>query len=135
RLRAAVLPWCRPPPACASRPLEPWAAAPHRLDALLRVLRPRYRLLPYLYTTAWRASQTGHPIGRPLLWEDEADGRLRGADDAFLLGDDLLVAPVLEKGARTRRVPFPSGAWYPLDGAQPLEGDRDVEVAAPVEHI
>ena len=30
---------------------------------------------------------------------------------------------------------FPSGAWYPLDGAQPLEGDRDVEVAAPVDHI
>ena len=44
------------------------------------------------------------------------------------------MAPVLEEGARSRWVPLPSGQWYPLEANEPLEGGRDVEVAAPIDH-
>jgi alpha-glucosidase len=115
-------------------PREPWAAAKGLIDAVRIHLHLRRRLMPYLYTTAWQATRTGWPPVRPLFWEDEKDPRLAGVDDAFLLGDHLLVAPVLHEGARTRRVPLPKGSWYPLDGAELLEGGRNVEVPAPIDH-
>jgi alpha-glucosidase len=115
-------------------PREPWAAAKGLTDAVRDHMRLRQRLMPYLYTTTWQASQTGLPLVRPLFWEDERDPRLASVDDAFFLGDDLLVAPVLDEGARERRVPLPSGRWYPLDGGEVLEGGRDVEVPAPIDH-
>lgn len=115
-------------------PREPWEAARGLIDAVRAHLRLRQRLMPYLYTTAWQATQTGRPPVRPLFWEDECDPRLALVDDAFFLGDDLLVAPVLDEGARARTVPLPSGVWYPLDGDEPVEGGQDVEVPAPVDH-
>ena len=114
-------------------PREPWMAAKGLIAAVRSHLRLRRRLMPYLYTTTWQASHTGAPPVRPLLWEDERDPRLARVDDAFFVGDDLLVAPVLDEGARTRTVPLPSGWWYPLDGSEPLEGGRDVVVDAPVD--
>jgi alpha-glucosidase len=131
---ATFLPLFRTHSSYETPPREPWAAAPNHLDAVRTQLRLRYRLLPYLYTLAWDASQTGHPLLRPLFWFDEGDQRLRAADDSFLLGDDLLVAPVLDEGARSRRVPLPTGSWYPLDGAEPVEGGQDLDVPAPIDH-
>ena len=115
-------------------PREPWAAARGLIDAVRTHLRLRQRLLPYLYTAAWQASQTGVPPVRPVFWDDEQDPRLAKVDDAFLLGDHLLVAPVLDEGARSRVVALPPGLWYPLDGSEPVEGGTDIDVAAPVDH-
>ena len=83
---------------------------------------------------AWETSHTGLPLVKPLFWHDEDDPRLRRVDDAFLLGDHLLVAPVLHEEVTSRSVPLPPGAWYPLDGTESLDGGGDVEVAAPIDH-
>jgi alpha-glucosidase len=112
---------------------EPWVAAKGLIEAVRSHMRLRQRLMPYLYTTAWQATQTGWPPVRPLFWEDEGDPRLAGVDDAFFLGDLLLVAPVLIEGARSRRVVLPEGTWYPLDGDEPVEGGREVDVPAPID--
>jgi alpha-glucosidase len=131
---AAFLPLFRTHCSFDDPPREPWTAADGLVDAVRRHLQLRRRLMPYLYTVSWQASQTGAPPVRPLFWEDERDPRLARVDDAFFLGDDLLVAPVLDEGARSRTVPLPSGRWYPLDENQPLEGGRDVLVDAPTDH-
>jgi alpha-glucosidase len=131
---ATFLPLFRTHCSYGDPPREPWAAAKGLLDAVRVHMRLRRRLLPYLYTAAWQSSQTGAPPIRPLLWEDEGDVRLRAADDAFLLGDDLLVAPVLDEGARNRLVPLPQGSWYPLDGSEPVVGGHDIDVPAPIDH-
>jgi alpha-glucosidase len=131
---AAFLPLFRTHCSFDDPPREPWAAAKGLIDAVRVHLRLRRRLLPYLYTTAWQASQTGAPPVRPLFWEDERDLRLASVEDAFFLGDHLLVAPVLEEGARSRTVPLPAGRWYTLDGDESVEGGRDVEVSAPIDH-
>jgi alpha-glucosidase len=115
-------------------PREPWAAAKGLIEGVRGHMRLRQRLMPYLYTTAWQATQTGWPPVRPLFWEDEGDPRLARVDDAFFLGDHLLVAPVLTEGVRSRRVSLPKGNWYLLDGSDPIDGGVDVEVPAPLDH-
>src|SRR5437899_10803871 len=73
---------------------EPWAAARGLLDAVRSHMRLRRRLMPYLYTVAWQASQTGSPPVRPLFWEDDGDPCLARVAAAFFLGAGLLVPPL-----------------------------------------
>jgi alpha-glucosidase len=82
-------------------------------------------LLPLLYTLAWRASRSGHPLVRPLFWPSGEDPELLSVDDAFLLGDSLLVAPVLEQGERRRSVRLPAGRWYGYWDDEPFSGEAE----------
>src|SRR2546422_546342 len=75
-------------------------------------MRERERLMPYLYTLAHLAQRTGAPYVRPLWWDDTEDRKLRDGGDAFLLGDALLVAPVLQPGSEVRTLRLPRGRWY-----------------------
>jgi alpha-glucosidase (family GH31 glycosyl hydrolase) len=72
----------------------------------------RYQLLPYTYTLAWEARDTGLPLMRALWLHYPNDVRARGIGDEFMWGRDLLVAPVYRKGAATREVYLPTGIWY-----------------------
>lgn len=65
----------------------------------------------YLYAMAQQCPQTGMPMVRPLFFDDPADAATYTVDDEFLLGDDLLVAPVLNEGAVTRDIYLPAGEW------------------------
>lgn len=92
---------------------EPWMH-PEVTDLVRAALRLRYRLLPYLYTALWRAAQAGEPILRPLFLDHPDDAACWDERDEFMLGRDLLVAPVLDPGATQRVVQLPqNGAgWY-----------------------
>ena len=79
------------------------------LERARAALGLRVRLMPYLYTAAWPATEHGWPLARPLFWPDGADPALWDVDDAFLLGDHLLVAPVIAEGATERTVRLPAG--------------------------
>src|SRR5690606_20452704 len=114
---------------------EPWAYGPEVLAAVAPHLRERYRLLPYWYTLAREAHTRGAPYVRPPRGVDPADRDLRAVEDAFLVGDALLVAPVLEEGARTRRVQLPAGRWYDRRDDSAFDGPATVEVAAGLEEI
>ncbi|MBQ9964833.1 MAG: glycoside hydrolase [Clostridia bacterium] len=79
------------------------------------------------------AEQTGEPIVRSLEYVDPHKGYATVMDE-FLLGHDLLVAPVLEKGARERDVVFPKGRWQSEDGTV-YEGGMVYRVAAPLDKL
>jgi alpha-glucosidase len=98
-------------------------------------LRLRYRLIPYFYTLAWEATQTGHPLIRPLFWSDPEDERLWSVEDAFFLGDALLVCPVMEEGARSRKVTLPKGDWYNFWDDSLIQGATEILLDAPLERI
>jgi alpha-glucosidase len=75
------------------------------------------------------------PIVRPVFMTDPADENLRGIDDEFMLGDSLLVAPVLEPGLVKRQVYLPKGVWYEYDTGRLIDGAQDVTADAPLERM
>lgn len=72
----------------------------------------RYQLLPYTYTLAWEARNSGLPLMRAMWLHYPDDTRARGLGTQFMWGRDLLVAPVFTKGAASRDVYLPKGEWY-----------------------
>jgi alpha-glucosidase/alpha-D-xyloside xylohydrolase len=72
----------------------------------------RYQLMPYTYTLAWEARNSGLPLQRALWLHYPDDARACGTGDEFLWGRDLLVAPVYHKAATSREVYLPKGEWY-----------------------
>jgi alpha-glucosidase/alpha-D-xyloside xylohydrolase len=98
-----------------------------------KYLELRYRLLPYNYTLAREACDTGLPLMRALWLHFPHDSEAVMLGDEFLWGRELLVAPVVEKGARSRRVYLPAGDWYDWWNGEKLAGakwiDRPVDLA------
>ncbi len=92
-------------------------------------------LLPYFATYAAEAHRTGVPILRHLVLEYPDDPRSATAEYQYLLGDSLLVAPVIEQGAVTRKLYLPKGNWLNYWTGDPLTGGADVTVPAPLEQI
>jgi len=72
----------------------------------------RYQLMPYTYTLAWDARNTGMPLMRALWLHYPDDEKVRGIGTQYLWGRDLLIAPVFQKGATKREVYLPKGEWY-----------------------
>jgi alpha-glucosidase len=114
---------------------EPWRFG-RRVEAVARAaLELRMRLLPYLYGLFCEAEATGAPIWRPLFFDHPDDPHVAAIDDQVLVGRDLLVAPVLHRGATDREVYLPAGVWTALDDDARYVGPRKVRVAAPLERI
>jgi alpha-glucosidase len=114
---------------------EPWRFQPSTLESLRAILDMRYQFLPYIYTLAWEASRTGAPLMRPLFWTDPANGALRDVGDEFLLGRDVLVAPVIEHGARSRDILFPRGRWIDFWSGVERPGGISACIDAPLSSI
>lgn len=110
---------------------EPWEFGPEVAEHAGAVLAERERLRPYFVTLAHLARRTGAPYVRPVWWGSPEDRRLRDCEDAFLLGDALLVAPVLECGADRRAVRLPLGRWYDTATGAAYDGPAQVLLDAP----
>lgn len=82
---------------------------------------------------AKKSSKTGEPIVKPLAWL-WPDAGYEEIHDQFILGDDILVAPVVESGARSREVVFPAGTWVGDDGSE-VVGPATVEIQAPLARL
>lgn len=74
----------------------------------------RYRLLPFFYTLIYEAHRTGAPLARPLFFEYPEDENTWSIDQQFLLGNSLLISPVLKQGETSVDAYFPKGIWYNL---------------------
>jgi sulfoquinovosidase len=88
---------------------------------------------PLIHGLWAEAVETGMPIARPLWLHHPDDDRARVEEQQWLLGPDVLVAPVIEEGARTRDVYFPQGCWEHPETGESFNGPREVTVDAPVE--
>jgi sulfoquinovosidase len=92
-------------------------------------------LVPYLHELAGQASRTGMPLIRPLWLAQPADPVAWTVEDAYLLGADLLVAPVVTAGARSRPVYLPAGQWRDYWTGHVITGARWISADAPVQRI
>ncbi len=132
---AAFFPFFRTHSALNTPPREPWVFGEPYLTSVREFLRLRECLLPYLYTLCWEAAHTGAPLVRPLFWLDGSDVTLWDVDDSFMVGDNLLVAPVLEPAATGRDVVLPAGYWYDFWDDACLQGPGHVECDASLMRI
>ncbi len=89
----------------------------------------RYQLLPYTYTLAREARDTGLPLMRAMWLHYPHDATARGMGTQYLWGRDLLIAPVFTKAAVSRSVYLPRGTWYDWWTGAREEGGRSVERA------
>ncbi len=91
-----------------------------------KFLELRYRLLPYLYSAVRECCATGVPVMRALWLHYPDDARAVACGDEYLFGNNLLVAPVTEKGATTRQVYLPRGRWYDFWTGELIDGGREI---------
>jgi alpha-glucosidase/alpha-D-xyloside xylohydrolase len=89
----------------------------------------RYQLLPYLYSAVREAHDSGMPVVRAMWLHYPDDPATIGRGDQYLWGRDILVAPVIAAGAKTRRLYLPRGAWYDFWTGERAEGGREIERA------
>jgi alpha-glucosidase len=91
---------------------EPWLMPPTVLDIFRKYVELRYQLLPYIYDAARECAITGQPMMAPLVLYWQKDANVRELNDEFMLGQNLLIAPVVEQGQTKRMVYLPAGTWY-----------------------
>lgn len=107
-----------------------------QVEAICRkYLELRYRLLPYLYSSAAEAHASGLPLMRPVWLEDAADEEALRRDDEYLFGDSFLVGPVVQAGAAQRAVYLPRGPWWDYWSGEAVEGGKEVSRAVDLETI
>lgn len=113
---------------------SPWRVldAEHQ-EAFLAAARLRQSFAGYIVLLAKRAAKDGEPIMRSLEYAYPGRGYAEISDE-FLMGEDLLVAPVVEKGAASRKVVIPPGRWLGDDGTE-VEGPAEITVDAPLSRI
>ncbi|MBL8026673.1 MAG: glycoside hydrolase family 31 protein [Fibrobacteres bacterium] len=114
---------------------EPWAFG-SEIESICRdAINLRYHLLPYFYQLFRQMHETGHPIFRSLFWDGEISCTTMNITDQFMIGSSLLVAPVVERGARTRKVYFPKGKWYSYFTGEMFMGESEYVIDAPLTSI
>lgn len=113
--------------AAVSIPSEPVFWSDTVKDITRRFVQLRYDLLPYNYTLAYDQSINGKPLIRPMNYYSFSDSNLNRAADQYMWGESLLVAPVLEKAAATRKLYLPPGDWYNFFTNQRRKGGEWVE--------
>ncbi len=115
---------------------EVWSYGPEVYEILKGYLFMRERLRPYISGLMKEAHQNGSPVIRPLFYEFPEDEDAWRCEDAFMFGPDLLVAPVMYAGARSREVYLPAESrWTNAWTNEVLSGGQTVTVAAPLSQI
>jgi alpha-D-xyloside xylohydrolase len=113
---------------------EPWYYGEKAVEVVREFARLRYRLLPYIYSLAKGAEATGLPVVRPLLLEYPDDPVAGAIDYEYLLGPNLLVAPVMNEAGRCL-VYLPPGTWYEWWSGERLEGPQHLRLEVPLERL
>ncbi|HEX8136817.1 MAG TPA: TIM-barrel domain-containing protein [Pyrinomonadaceae bacterium] len=130
-----LVPFCRNHKELSGYDNEPWRYGKYYEGIIRKYLKLRYRLLPFLYTTLEEAHRTGVPVFRPLVLNYQEDESTLNLDDEFMVGRDLLVAPVLKPDLTERSVYLPQGVWYDYWTGKKLTGGTTIRADAPLEIV
>jgi alpha-glucosidase len=114
---------------------EPWQFGPEVESICRKYLDLRYRLLPYIYTALHEACTRGTPLMRPLVLAHPHDPAVSNIGDEYLFGAEILVAPITEEKATSRRVYLPAGEWIDFWSEAAYQGARWIDVAAPLDTL
>ncbi len=132
---STFFPFLRTHSAVGTNRREPWSFGEPYTSIVRQYLTLRYQLIPYLYTLAWRSHEEGTPVIRPLFWNHPELSSSWDVDDQFYLGDNMLIAPVLQPGCDSRTVVLPPGDWYGLWDDICYQGPVTITMPVSLEHI
>ncbi len=98
--------------------------------------RLRYRMMPYIYSLAWKVTHEDYTMQRPLVMDWRTDHKVWDIGDEYMFGPAFLVSPVWKEGALKRDVYLPkAAAWYDFWTGEKVQGGQDLEVNAPIEKL
>lgn len=114
---------------------EPWAFGPRAEKIAKKSIELRYELLPYIYDLYYISHKEGLPIFRPMIMEYEKDMNLLNMREQFMLGENMLVAPVLYEGERSKTVYLPKGIWFNYFTMEKLQGGKWYKLPCELDEI
>jgi alpha-glucosidase len=120
----AFLPLFRVHSAKGTRDREPWTYGKEVLDIARKFIEIRYSLIPYWYSIAFESHKTGHPLIRPISYHYPGTY----SECAFMVGESILVYPVLEERVNMMKITLPPGKWYSFWDSSLSEGEVEEEI-------
>lgn len=119
-----------------THPKEMWRFGPEAEAIQVKFDHLRYRLLPYIYSTAWMVTDQGYTMMRALPMDFRTDNKVLGIWDQFMFGPALLINPITRAGATSRKLYLPAGTtWYDFWTGKPTEGGVTIDSPAPIESM
>ncbi|ELC8429601.1 glycoside hydrolase family 31 protein [Clostridium perfringens] len=118
-----------------TRRQEPWAFGPRAEKIAKKSIELRYELLTYIYDLYYISHKEGLPIFRPMIMEYEKDMNLLNMREQFMLGENMIVAPVLYEGERSKTVYLPKGSWFNYFTMEKLQGGKWYKLPCELDEI
>lgn len=116
-------------------PNEVWSYGEEVYEICRKYMQIRERIRPYLMEQMERAHKYGTPVMRPLFYDHPEDGTAWTIEDEYLLGPDIVVAPVVYEGARERKLYLPEGSWTDIHTGAVWEGKSWITCQAELDRI
>ena len=114
---------------------ELWSYGPDAQTILVNFDRLRYRMLPYIYSLAWKTTSEAYTPMRPLVMDFRNDPRAQNVGDQFTYGPAFLVNPVTDPAATTRQIYLPAAKWYDFWTGTAVEGGQTINAIAPLDRL
>lgn len=107
-----------------SLPQEPWRFGEEITNIYRKYVELHYKFIPYLYDLLKKCEDTGIPPMRPLVMEYEDDPETFNLNSEFMVGESMLIAPVMEQGSTMKAVYLPAGVWYDYWTGEKIDGGK-----------
>ncbi|HEX5284264.1 MAG TPA: TIM-barrel domain-containing protein [Bryocella sp.] len=118
------------------RPENEFWSYPQVEPILVEYDKLRYRLMPYIYSLAWKVTSDDYTMMRPLVMDFRSDANTWDVGDEFMFGPAILVSPVMKSGATSRGVYLPGAtAWYDFWTGASADGRQTVQAEAPLDRM
>ncbi|MGL5085757.1 MAG: TIM-barrel domain-containing protein, partial [Clostridium sp.] len=118
-----------------TRRQEPWSFGARAEKIAKNAIKLRYEILPYIYDLYYVCHKEGLPIFRPMIMEYPDDKNLLNIKEQFMLGENMLVAPVVNEGEKSKVVYLPKGNWYNYFTSEKLEGGKGYKLKCELEEV
>ncbi|MEM1606569.1 MAG: glycoside hydrolase family 31 protein [Candidatus Bathyarchaeia archaeon] len=114
---------------------EPWMFGSEIENILVKYIKLRYRLLPYIYSVAWKVTSEGYTMMRPLIMDFREDPMALNIEDQYMFGPAFMVSPVTLPGVPGRRVYLPKtpGGWYDFWTGKRTDGGQVINAPTPLD--
>lgn len=126
-------PLCRNHSAMMTRDQEPFSFDKETISIYRKALKIRESLIPYYYDLFYHGEQNNTPVMLPLVYYYQDDENTYNLNDQFMIGDSIMVAPVLEQGKTKRMVYLPKGTWYNINNHKTYTGNQYIVEDAPLD--